>query len=82
MKNVTLAIEAEVLQKARVRAAKEGTSVNEVVRKYLAEYGSREERIRDAMDRVLEIAAKYKGRLKGGKFDRNAIYEERTRRGK
>jgi hypothetical protein len=56
--------------------------VNELVRKYLAEYGSSEERIQGALDRVLEIAAEYKGRIKGGKFNREEIYEERTRRGK
>jgi len=81
MKNVTLAIEDEVLQKCRVRAAREGTSVNEVVRRFLAEYGSREERIRDAMDRVLEAAAKYRGGMKG-KWNREEIYEERFRRGR
>jgi len=82
MRNVTLAIEEEVLKKARVRAAKEGTSVNAVIRKFLADYGSREERIRSAMAAVLEAAAKYEGRLEGGKFRREDAYEERSRRGK
>ena len=82
MRNVTLAIEEDVLQKARVRAAREGTSVNEVIRHHLAEYAGREDRIREAMDRVLEAAAKYSGRLKGGKWSREEIYEERSRRGR
>lgn len=82
MRNVTLAIEEETLRKARVRAVKEGTTVNELIRKYLAEYGSQEERIREAMDRVLEITAKYKGRFKGGKPRREDAYEERSRRGR
>jgi plasmid stability protein len=81
MTNLTLAIPEEDLQKARIRAAKEGTSVNEVVRRFIAEYGSSEERIRDAMDRVLEAAAKYRGTMKG-KWNREEIYEERFRRGK
>ena len=34
MRNVTLAIEEETLRKARVRAVKEGTTVNELIRKY------------------------------------------------
>ncbi len=80
MRNVTLAIEEDVLQSARVRAAKEGTTVNAVIRKYLAEYGSQDDRIREAMDRVLEAAAKYKGRsLK--KTLRDEIYVRNPNRG-
>jgi hypothetical protein len=62
MRNVTLAIEEEVLQRARIRALKEGTSVNELIRKYLADYGGQEERLRNAMDRVLESAERYRAR--------------------
>ena len=82
MRNVTLAIEEEVLRKARIQAAKDGTSVNEVIRKYLAEYGSREERAKEALDRFLEAAEEYRGRGKGRGWTREEIYEERTRRGK
>ena len=81
MRNVTLAIEDEVLRKARIRAVKEGTSVNEIIRRHLAEYGSQDERVREAMDRVLESAAKYRGRLKGG-WKREDAYEERGPRGR
>ena len=82
MRNVTLAIEEEVLRKARMRALKEGTSVNEVIRKHLAEYGSREDRIREAMDRILESAAKYHGRIRGGRFRREETYDRKADRGR
>lgn len=36
--NLTLSIDEELLRRARVRAAKENTSVNAVVRDYLATY--------------------------------------------
>ena len=81
MRNVTLAIEEEVLKKARVRAAKEGTSVNAVIRKFLADYGSREERIRSAMAAVLEAAAKYEGRLPKKRWTRDEIHVRNPRRG-
>lgn len=81
MRNVTLAIEEDILQKARVRAAREGTSVNEVIRRYLAEYGGREDRIRAAMDRVLEEAAKYHGRSVGRRWTREEIHERKPPRG-
>lgn len=38
MPNLTLSIDEELLRRARVRAAKENTSVNAVVRDYLATY--------------------------------------------
>ena len=81
MRNVTLAIEDEVLRKARIRAVKEGTSVNEVIRRHLAQYGSQDERLREAMDRILESSAKYQGRLKGG-WKREDAYRGRVPRGR
>ncbi len=38
MKNITLKIDDETYRKARVRAAKEGTSVSAVVREYLGAF--------------------------------------------
>ena len=81
MRNVTLAIDDEVLRKARIRAVKEGTSVNEVIRRHLAQYGSQDERLREAMDRVLEATAKYHGRIRGGRFSREETYDRRADRG-
>jgi hypothetical protein len=82
MRNVTLAIEDDVLQKARIRAVKEGTTVNEVIRRYLAEYAAREESLRAVTDRILEASAKYHGRIKGGSLRREDIYDRGARRGR
>lgn len=38
MSNLTLVIDDDVLRRARIRALEEGTSVNAVVRRYLAGY--------------------------------------------
>ncbi|MDJ0952426.1 MAG: hypothetical protein QNJ81_01980 [Acidimicrobiia bacterium] len=38
MSNLTLAIDDEVLKRARIRALEQGTSVNAVVREYLEVY--------------------------------------------
>jgi len=81
MANLTLKIPDEELRRARIQAIKEGTSVNEVVRKYLKDYGSREQRIRAAMDRVLEAAAKYHGRSRGKRWTREEIYVRNPSRG-
>ncbi len=76
MRNLTLAIPEDVLRKARIRAVKDGTSVNEVVRRHLEEYGSQEERIREAVARILEASAKYHGRAVRGPGGRRWTREE------
>ncbi len=56
MANLTLKIDADVLKRARIRALEDGTSVNEVVRRYLESYAvTRGQRLR-AVRRILEIA--------------------------
>jgi len=47
MANLTLAIDDEVLRRARIRALEQGTSVNALLREYLDSYsGMRAERMR------------------------------------
>ena len=53
MKNITLAIEDEVLDKVRVVAAEKRTTVNALVREYLTEIAGREEEIENARRKLL-----------------------------
>ncbi|MDP3874288.1 MAG: hypothetical protein Q8Q80_16635 [Methyloversatilis sp.] len=81
MANLTLVIDDEVLQKARIRAASEGTSVNAVVREQIARYASgREARLRALaeLDALVDRLQPSSG--DGWTFDRNDIYEERMSR--
>lgn len=55
MTNVTLAIEEDLLKRARIRALEEGTSVNAVIRTHLERYARQDAR-RAALDRVLDQA--------------------------
>lgn len=48
MKNITLAIDETVLDQARLYAAKRGTTVNAMVRAYLTEIASADDRIERA----------------------------------
>jgi plasmid stability protein len=41
MANLTIAVDDDLLQKARIRAAELGTSVNAVLRDYLEEWSGR-----------------------------------------
>lgn len=82
MRNVTLAIEEEVLRKARIQAAKEGTSVNEVVRRFLREYAGREDRYRKAVEEVLRIAEGKPYASGGRKWKRADLYDRKSLRGR
>ena len=55
MANITLSIDDALLQAARVRAVKEGTSVNEICRHAIERYARRRE---DRLARYLELQAR------------------------
>jgi hypothetical protein len=59
MANITLSIEDALLQAARVRAVKEGTSVNEVCRRAIEQYARRKD---DRGARYLELLARIDAR--------------------
>ncbi len=63
MKNITLAIEDEVLDKVRVVAAQKRTTVNALVREYLTELAGREEEIANARRELLELMETSEGRM-------------------
>lgn len=52
MRNLTLAIEDEVLEAARRLAVEHGTTINKLVRDHLTELVSREDRRRGAAERL------------------------------
>lgn len=78
MANLTLVIDDDLLQRARMRALAQGTSVNAVVREMLATYAA-DERILEGRRRVVALAlASEAGRAGGGRrWTRAELYEER-----
>lgn len=82
MKNITLAIEDDILSKARVHAAREGTTVNGLVRTYLTNLvGGETERQRQARMKLVELAKR--STWDPGpdwKWNREEIYAERLSR--
>jgi hypothetical protein len=56
MKNITLAIDEDVLTEVRKIAAERETTVNALVREYLAELAARKRRAGDAMKLMRELA--------------------------
>jgi hypothetical protein len=76
MKNITLAIEDEVLDRVRVVAAEKKTTVNALVREFLADLAGRDERLAEARRQLLRLMDTSKGRMAPDwKFDREGTHE-------
>jgi hypothetical protein len=78
MKNITLAIDKEVLRSARIYAAERGTTVNALVREYLSQLATQEERAAEARRHLVKLSEESKARLgPDWKWNRDEIYEDR-----
>ena len=77
MKNVTLAIDEEVLRAARRYAANRDTTVNALVRDYLTSLVAFEEKAAKARERLVELSETSEGRMGSWKWKRGDAYEGR-----
>ena len=78
MKNITLAIEDQVLSEARAFAAKKGTTLNALVRDYLSRIVEEERRMAEHKAKLTELIDNSTGRLGPDyKWNRDELYEER-----
>jgi hypothetical protein len=76
MRNITLAIEDEVLDKVRIVAAEKKTTVNALVREFLADLANRDERLAEARKQLLRLMDTSKGRMAPDwEFDREETHE-------
>jgi plasmid stability protein len=77
--NLTLAIDDEVLKRARIRALEQGTSVNAVVREYLEVYAGIDQR-RGALGDLVDLAnaAESGDNAPGRSWRREDLYEDRV----
>lgn len=77
--NLTLQLDDEVIRRAKVVAAKRGTSVSALVARQLAELVDEDERYEEARRRAVELMANPK-ELGGRNWTRDDIYAERLDR--
>ena len=77
MKNITLAIDEEVLRGVRRYAAKHDTTVNALVRDYLTRLATFEEKAAKAREELVELAKKSEARMGSWKWNREDAYEGR-----
>ena len=76
MKNITLSVDVETLDSAKLYAAERQTSVNALVREFLEQLGRNRLRARDAMAELRAMSEQSEARLGPGyKFDRDSLYD-------
>lgn len=66
MANLTITVPDDLLQRARVRAAREGTTVSQLLRSSLRNYVDDDSEVGEAWDRFLELARAAGGRSPPG----------------
>lgn len=67
MANLTITVPDDLLRRARARAAREGTSVNSILRTELTHYADDDLEVAQAWDRFLAVAEAAKGRSVDGR---------------
>ena len=78
-RNLTLAIDDDLLDKVRVLAAMKRTSVNEMVRGFLTRLVEQESEHDEATEALLKLARESKGRMGGWRFSREETYSGEPR---
>lgn len=82
MKNITLAIDEEVLKGARRYATARDTTVNGLVREYLTRIATEDDRVAKARKELLKLAETSTARLgPGWKWNREELYDRPVLRG-
>ena len=74
--NVTLSIDEAVIKRARKKAEKLGTSVNQLIRDYLEEFSGSTDREADAAE-IEKLSRSSRGDSRGWKFDREELHKRR-----
>ncbi|CAN5376074.1 hypothetical protein BH23GEM4_BH23GEM4_07050 [soil metagenome] len=77
MRNLTIAIDEEVLKRARIRALQQGTTVNAVLRDFLEHYAGVSGEHAAAVRRILELARSTRAGRGERRWTRDDLHERR-----
>ena len=80
MTNLTIAIDEDVLRRARIRALEEGSTVNALLREFLVAYATSSDRVtrdRAVLRRLMDRAKANPGDSGGRSWTREDLYEDR-----
>ena len=73
--NLTISIDDDILEHARIRAIRERTSVNAVVREYLHAYAGVDRQRAEACDSLLALSQASGSRRGGAGWTRSELHE-------
>ena len=73
--NLTVVIDEDTLKRARIRAIQENTSVNAVVREFLAAYAGGNRQRAEACERLLALSQSCNSRRGDAKWTRDELHE-------
>jgi len=76
MANLTITVDAELLKRARLRALREGTSVNRLLRERLESYVEDDRRRREAIQGLLRLSRSARSGSGGRRLRREDVYGE------
>ena len=76
MANLTIVIDDRLLQAARIKAAQQGTSVNEVCRDAIARFAQADQEVQERIDRLRAIAGRAQPAQGGAWPGRERFYDE------
>ena len=79
MANLTIAVEDDVLKKARLKAVENGTSVNAVLREFLRDYTGNASRQLEAARRVIALAHEHATQVGPITWTREDLYDRHRR---
>jgi len=75
MKNLTLSIDDQVLSMVAMYAAKNNSSVNSLIQKYLIEIANRESTVQKARLKIRELSVQTGARIGPKSWTRDDLYE-------
>ena len=77
MANLTIAIDADVLKRARIGAISQGSTVNKLLREYLESYAGLTEKQKAAVADLIELSKNSKSRRGGRRWTREELHDRR-----
>lgn len=75
MTRLTIAMDEQVLERARSRASRQGTSLDALVRSYVETYAGGEEDREQAVKSLLDLSRKTQGGSGGRRWTRDELHE-------
>ena len=77
MANLTITVEDEILEKARMRALAEGTSINSLLKACLEQYAGLQNEQAVAVREILDMSKKCRSRRGNARWRRDELHESR-----